>query len=53
MGLIIDILKSWLGELVDEMNDEEYEAWIYYNLCSCREKSILGSSNHALLICRK
>ncbi|MBX4269652.1 class I SAM-dependent methyltransferase [Clostridium estertheticum] len=48
-----DGISPLLGKLVDEMNDEEYEAWIYYNLCSCREKSILGSSNHALLICRK
>ncbi|MCB2356321.1 class I SAM-dependent methyltransferase [Clostridium estertheticum] len=48
-----DGISPLLGKLVDEMNDEEYEAWTYYNLCSCREKSILGSSNHALLICRK
>jgi len=48
-----DGISPFLGNIIDEMNNEEYEAWIHYNLCSCREKSILGSSNHALLICRK
>lgn len=48
-----DGISPLLGNLVDEMNDEEYESWMHYSLCSCREKSILGISNHALLICRK
>ena len=48
-----DGISPLLGKLVDEMNEKEYDAWNYYNLCSCREKSILGISNHALLICRK
>ena len=48
-----DGISPFLGKLVDDMNDEEYEAWIHYNLCSCREKSILGSSNHALMLCKK
>jgi ubiquinone/menaquinone biosynthesis C-methylase UbiE len=38
---------------IDEMNDEEYDAWVYYCLRSCREESILGISNHGVLLCRK
>jgi ubiquinone/menaquinone biosynthesis C-methylase UbiE len=48
-----DGISPLLGNFVDEMNDEEYNTWINYSLNSCREKSILGISNHVLLICRK
>ncbi|QUH19489.1 hypothetical protein [Alkaliphilus sp. B6464] len=48
-----DGISPYLRNAIDEMNDEEYNAWIYYNLKSCREKSILGMSNHGLLLCKK
>jgi len=48
-----DGLSPFLKNFVDNMNDEEYSTWLYYILSSCREKSVLGMSNHGLLICRK
>lgn len=48
-----DGLNPFLRSYVDEMNDDEYAQWVYYALSSCREKSILGMSNHGLLLCRK
>ena len=48
-----DGISPYLGNTIDEMDEEEYNAWIYYILKSCREKSILGISNHGLLLCKK
>ncbi|KOA18851.1 hypothetical protein CLHOM_27900 [Clostridium homopropionicum DSM 5847] len=48
-----DGVSPFLKDFVDNMNDEEYSTWLHYSLISCREKSILGMSNHGLLICRK
>lgn len=48
-----DGLSPFLKDFVDNMNDEEYSTWLNYSLNSCREKSILGMSNHGLLVCRK
>jgi len=48
-----DGISPFLKDFVDNMNDEEYDTWLHYILSSCREKSILGMSNHGLLICRK
>lgn len=48
-----DGLSPFLREYINEMNEDEYSEWVYYMLSSCREKSILGMSNHGLLLCRK
>ncbi|WP_346900172.1 class I SAM-dependent methyltransferase [Clostridium sp. UBA7503] len=48
-----DGLCSLLRDPVNELSEEQYEAWKNYMLKSCREKSILGLSNHGLLVCRK
>jgi len=48
-----DGLSPFLKDFVDNMNEEEYSTWIHYSLNSCREKSILGMSNHGLLLCKK
>ncbi|MDF2881390.1 MAG: Methyltransferase type 11 [Clostridiaceae bacterium] len=48
-----DGLNPFLRDYIDGMNDDEYAEWIYYTLKSCREKSILGMSNHGLLVCKK
>lgn len=49
----VDGLSPFLGSWIDEMNDDEYKLWVDYQLKTCREKSILGISNHGLIICRK
>lgn len=48
-----DGMSPFLKSYIDNMTEEEYDTWMYYNLLSCREKSILGMSNHGLVICRK
>lgn len=48
-----DGINQFLRDDIDEMSDDEYSHWIYYILNSCRDKSILGMSNHGLLLCRK
>ncbi len=48
-----DGISPLLKDFIDNMNYEEYTTWLNYCLDSCREKSILGMSNHGLLICKK
>lgn len=48
-----DGMTSFFRGDVDGMNDEEYSNWLYYALCSCRDRDILGMSNHGLLVVRK
>lgn len=38
---------------IDALTEEEYEAWLYYSIKSCRDESILGMSNHVLVVVRK
>ncbi|SHI60898.1 class I SAM-dependent methyltransferase [Lutispora thermophila] len=48
-----DGISTLLGRVIDDMTEDEYKTWIDYQLKTCREKSILGISNHGLIICRK
>lgn len=48
-----DGINPLLRSFIDKMDEEEYDAWINYCITNCREKSTLGISNHALLLCRK
>ncbi|MBM7615861.1 class I SAM-dependent methyltransferase [Alkaliphilus hydrothermalis] len=48
-----DGLSPLLRNTIDEMEEAEYQKWIEYQLKTCREKSILGSSNHGLVVCKK
>ncbi|MGD8191688.1 class I SAM-dependent methyltransferase [Brevibacillus ginsengisoli] len=55
---IIDHLASdgfspFLGKYLNTFETDEVDTWVHYIENSCREKSILGISNHALLICQK
>lgn len=49
----VDGLSPYLRGSIDAMSDEEYEIWVNYQLKTCREKSILGISNHGLVLCKK
>jgi len=40
-------------EKVDKWNEEEFKVWCEYHYSICREKSILGTSNHVVIIGRK
>lgn len=48
-----DGISQLFRSKIDELNEEEYDAWIHYSLSSCRDRSLLGISNHGLLVCRK
>lgn len=39
--------------VVNSMNDSEFEIWLEYHRKTCRIPSLLGASNHGLIITRK
>jgi len=51
--LATDGLSPLLRDKVDKMNESEFKIWCDYHYMVCREKSILGASNHGLIIGRK
>ena len=38
---------------VDEWNEEQFKVWCDYHYSICRQKSLLGASNHVMIIGRK
>lgn len=48
-----DGIAPLMGEFIDQLDDEEYEVWLQYHFRTCREPSILGMSNHGLVIGKK
>jgi len=48
-----DGLSPLLGEKVDSLNTSEFTIWCQYHYSICREKSILGASNHVIIAGRK
>ncbi|WP_291570471.1 class I SAM-dependent methyltransferase [Clostridium sp. UBA4548] len=48
-----DGISSLLRNSINELSDENYKLWNDYSVTMSREKSLLGISNHGLLICRK
>jgi len=51
--LASDGISPILRERVDGLSDEEFIIWCEHHYNICREPSILGTSNHGLLIARK
>ncbi|MGF1911740.1 class I SAM-dependent methyltransferase [Vibrio kasasachensis] len=43
----------FIGQEVNRLNDQQYRAWFKYHLSTCSEPSLLGSSNHGLVIAKK
>lgn len=39
--------------VINTLDDEQLEVWMRYHRMLCREKSILGASNHGLVLARK
>lgn len=48
-----DGISPFLKEKVDSLNKVEFDMWCNYHYRICREKSILGASNHVIIIGRK
>lgn len=42
-----------LAHQVDQWNESEFDVWCQYHYSVCREQSILGASNHVIIIGRK
>ncbi|MGL1040402.1 class I SAM-dependent methyltransferase [Vibrio vulnificus] len=43
----------FIGQEVNQLNEQQYQAWLKYHLVTCAEPSLLGSSNHGLVIAKK
>lgn len=48
-----DSIGTLLRSHIEELNEEKYSAYLNYVIKNCRDKSIMGLSNHGLLLCRK
>lgn len=48
-----DGLAPLLSHKVDNWNESQFKTWCDYHYSICREQSILGSSNHVIIIGRK
>ncbi len=48
-----DGLAPLLANKVDSWGEEQFKIWCDYHYSICREKSILGASNHVVIIGRK
>lgn len=42
-----------MKDIVDNLNDEEYEAWVQHHIATCEDMTLLGYSLHGLHISRK
>lgn len=48
-----DGLTPQFGKTVDKWDDEQFSTWLDYHYSICREKSLLGASNHVAIIGKK
>lgn len=48
-----DGIAPILRDKIDALNKEQFEIWCDYHYSICREESVLGASNHAIIIGRK
>ena len=48
-----DGLTACFSEKIDQWTDQEFKIWCDYHYDICRERSILGASNHVIIIGRK
>jgi len=48
-----DGISPMLKDKVDSFNEKQFKIWCDYHYSVCREKSVLGASNHGAIIGRK
>ncbi|GAB3522189.1 methyltransferase domain-containing protein [Photobacterium alginatilyticum] len=48
-----DGFGRYIGAEINSLSESEYQAWLQHHLLVCSEPSLLGSSNHGLVIARK
>ncbi len=51
--LATDGFGRYIAEGVNRFNTDQYQVWLQHHLTVCDEPSLLGSSNHGLIIGRK
>ncbi len=51
--LASDGISPFISDKIDALTESEFKVWCDYHYSVCRERSILGSSNHGLIIGRK
>jgi SAM-dependent methyltransferase len=48
-----DGFGRYIAQGVNAFDENQYQIWLKYHLKTCRERTLLGSSNHGLVIGRK
>ncbi|MCG7499569.1 class I SAM-dependent methyltransferase [Vibrio sp. Of7-15] len=48
-----DGFSRYIGQEINALTETQYQAWLSYHLSNCDEPSLLGSSNHGLVIAKK
>lgn len=48
-----DGISPMLRKSIDSLDEAQFKTWCDYHYLSCREKSTIGASNHAMIIGRK
>lgn len=48
-----DGMKFIIGDVVNDLSEDKFKQWMDFHLRTCEDKSILGSSEHGLIIARK
>lgn len=48
-----DGLAPSFSDIVDKWSDQQFQTWCDYHYSVCREESILGASNHVIIVGRK
>jgi SAM-dependent methyltransferase len=43
----------FIGKEINQLSEPQYQAWFNYHFSTCAEPSLLGSSNHGLVIAKK
>ena len=51
--LATDGFGRYIGAEINAFDEDKYQNWLQYHLSTCREPSLLGSSNHGLVIAKK
>lgn len=48
-----DGATNYMREFIDEMDDETFDYWVKYHLCTCERQDLIGATNHSLDILEK
>ncbi len=48
-----DGMKFIIGDVINELDEDGFKKWMKFHLSSCEDRTILGSSEHGLIIARK